>query len=169
MSWKENEWYQCQVDKFDYVESPVKGTKAFELQCSHPEHGTVTGQWWLSDTINSKGIPMWRAAKDRCIALGCDDAKMNEAGWIDHIRSVVVGATVACNIGIERFDDASGNPVEKAVAKFIGVPKSGGSGYKKANDTVSLFAQKEARKDDIFAGVPNASLGAAIDDDNIPF
>lgn len=169
MSWQENEWYQCTVDSFEYVESPVKGTKAFELQCSHPEHGSVIGQWWLSDTLNSKGIPMWEAARNRCIELGCDSEKMNGAGWVGHIRSVVVGATVAVMIGFERFLDANGMEHEKAIAKFIGVPKGGGgSGYKKADDSVSIFAQKAANKDQIFAGVPNASLGVATDDD-VPF
>ena len=169
MSWLENEWYQCTVDTFDYVESPVKGTKAFEMQCSHPQHGTVTGQWWLSDTIDSKGVPMWEATKNRCAQLGCDEEKMNAAGWIDHIRSVVVGKTVGCCIGFEQFQDKNGNDVEKPVAKFIGVPKGGGgSGYKKADDSVSFFAQKAKSKGDIFTGVPNASL-SIIDDSDVPF
>lgn len=166
--WIENEWYQCTVETFNYVESPVKGTKAFEMECRHPDHGAVTGQWWLSDTPNSKGVPMWEAARQRCIQLGCDEAAMNATGWIDYIRSVVVGKTVACMIGLENFDDANGNPVVKAVAKFIGIPK-GGSGYKHADESVSLFAQKAAAKDDLFTGVPNSSLGVVIDTEDVPF
>ena len=113
---------------------------------------------------------MWQAARDRCLQLGCDDAKMNAAGWVDHIRSVVVGKTVAVMIGVERFEDANGNQVAKSVAKFIGIPEgSGGSRYKKADDSVSIFAQKAENKEQIFAGVPNSSLGGPIGDDDMPF
>ena len=168
MTWAENDWYQCQVTNFDYVESPVKGTKAFELTCHHPEHGTVTGQWWLIDTPNSKGVPMWQAARERCIQLGCDEAKMNAAGWLGHIRSVLVGVTVSCMIGVERFEDTQGNQIEKAVAKFIGVPKSGGkSGYKQADARLSPFAAKMAGGGEIFTGVLNEKWVAS--DDDVPY
>ncbi len=165
MSWIPNEWYECTVKTFDYVESPVKKTKAFEMQCHHPEHGTVTGQWWLTDSIDSKtGKPQWMLAKGRCIKLGCVDEELNGPGWIDHAKKIIVGQTVACLVAYEEYQDKDGHQQEKAVAKFIGIPSgsAGGarSGYQKADVSVSPFAGRSAG---------SSALDTEISDDDLPF
>jgi hypothetical protein len=169
--WIDGEWYQCTVTGFEYVVSPKKETKAFELTCSHPDNGTIVGHWWLTDNRNSKGVPMWEAALERCIKLGCNMDAMKGPEWIAHARANVVGKTVACCVGFEEYQDADGNPQSKATAKFIGIPKgddSGRAGYPLADASVSPFAAKESAAQEIFSGVPNSSLGIVTDDD-VPF
>ncbi len=162
MSWIKGEWYECTVKTFDYVESPVKKTKAFEMQCSHPVNGTVTGQWWLSDTKDKKGVPQWENARLRCIKLGCDPDKLNAEGWIEHARENVVGKTVACMIDIEEYQDKNGNDCERAVAQFIGIPSGNvSSGYAKVEGAPSPFAGREV--------TPARSFAADIDSDDVPF
>ncbi len=151
MPFTDGEWCQCTVDSFDNITSPLKGTPGFELVCSHPEYGTITGHWWLTDTLNNKGVPMWQVAKDRCIKLGCDEAGLNGPTWVEHARGHVVGKTVACMVEIDNYGEAK--------AKFIGIPKGsqGGGFVKSADGEPSLFAGK------------SASRGTAADDDDLPF
>lgn len=161
ITWTAGEWYRCTVTDFEYVESPIKKTKAFEMTCRHPDHGSVVGQWWLTDNTNSKGIPNWQAAFNRLIKLGATEDGLRGQGWIRHAREAVIGKEVACMVEIEEFETQNG-PGKKAVAKFIGIPKNDGasqSGYKAADTSVSPFASR---------AVESAPFGGAADDD-VPF
>ena len=164
MSWVDGEWYECVVDGFDYIKSPTKGTPAFELTCSHERHGTVIGQWWLTDSVDSKGVPMWRAAKERCKKLGCTEEELNGPGWIEHARENVVGKKVACCIEIEEYEK-DGQKRTRAKAKFIGIPTGkGGSGYTKVESAPSFFASKQSGGGDVFS-----FNGGGVSEDDVPF
>lgn len=151
MSWVDGEWYQCTIKCFEYIKSPMKETPGFELVCEHPEHGEVTGTWWLSDTINSKGVPLWQGALERLIKLGCNDTDLRGANWIQHAKDHAIGGTVAVNIEIDKYG---------AKAKFIGIPKGSAEMPRVADGAPSIFALKSAAKSEPFGGVA---------DDDVPF
>jgi hypothetical protein len=149
------QWYQGTITGVDYVKSPTKGTPALEITVEVSDLGQIVGYWWLTESLvnhpadKTKKVPMWEAARVRCLAYGCDEAALNGFDWVNHIGRTLVGQPAAVCAEVNEYGDVK--------ASFIGKPKGKGAGMVKQDTSASPFANRRA----------SPSLG--LSDDDLPW
>ena len=155
MSWVDGEWYPCTVQSFDYIKSPEKGTPGFQMLLQHPENGKILGVWWLSNTIGRSGAPAWKTVMDRLLKLGCNDAELRGADWVEHARKNVVGKELSACVEIDDYG---------AKAKFIGISNS-----KASSDSGFPVASSDVPSPFGGSGASTDPFNRGVDDGDVPF
>lgn len=148
------QWYQGTITGVDYVKSPTKGTPALEIAVDVPERGSILGYWWLTDSLvnhpadKARKVPMWEAARLRCLAYGCEEAALIRTDWVNHIERTLMGQTAAVCAEVNQYGDTK--------ASFVGKPKGQGGGMVKQAPAASPFAGRPA-------------VESAVSDDDVPW
>lgn len=151
------QWYTGAITGVEYIKSEKKGTPGLEITVQVSDRGDIVGQWWLTDSLvndptdKNHKVPMWEAARKRCLLFGCNEEALNGSDWIGHIRETLTTQQASVLADVNDYGDVK--------AAFIGKPKAGGkgSGFVKQAAAPSPFANR--LKSDPFG----------VSDDDVPF